>query len=196
MENEMNRHKSSDISRVAIFFAIMLVIHFISSLVFNLWPVPIKPTLVHIPVIVASIMYGPRIGTILGGLMGVISVVTNTVVLLPTSYLFSPFVDQGNLASLMIAMVPRLLIGITPYYCYKFIHNKFGLVLSGLVGSLTNTVFVLSGIFVFFSTVFGGNIKALLATIVSTNAIVEMIISALVAFTLIPTLSKLNRKLS
>lgn len=192
----MNRHKSSDISRVAIFFAIMLVIHFISSLVFNLWPVPIKPTLVHIPVIVASIMYGPRIGTILGGLMGVISVVTNTVVLLPTSYLFSPFVDQGNLASLIIAMVPRLLIGITPYYCYKFIHNKFGLVLSGLVGSLTNTVFVLSGIFVFFSTVFGGNIKALLATIVSTNAIVEMIISALVAFTLIPTLSKLNRKLS
>lgn len=192
----MNRHKSSDISRVAIFFAIMLVIHFISSLVFNLWPVPIKPTLVHIPVIVASIMYGPRIGTILGGLMGVISVVTNTVVLLPTSYLFSPFVDQGNLASLMIAMVPRLLIGITPYYCYKFIHNKFGLVLSGLVGSLTNTVFVLSGIFVFFSTVFGSNIKALLATIVSTNAIVEMIISALVAFTLIPTLSKLNRKLS
>lgn len=192
----MNRHKSSDISRVAIFFAIMLVIHFISSLVFNLWPVPIKPTLVHIPVIVASIMYGPRIGTILGGLMGVISVVTNTVVLLPTSYLFSPFVDQGNLASLMIAMVPRLLIGIIPYYCYKFIHNKFGLVLSGLVGSLTNTVFVLSGIFVFFSTVFGGNIKALLATIVSTNAIVEMIISALVTFTLIPTLSKLNHKLS
>ena len=192
----MNRHKSSDISRVAIFFAIMLVIHFISSLVFNLWPVPIKPTLVHIPVIVASIMYGPRIGTILGGLLGVISVVTNTVVLLPTSYLFSPFVDQGNLASLMIAMVPRLLIGITPYYCYKFIHNKFGLVLSGLVGSLTNTVFVLSGIFVFFSTVFGGNIKALLATIVSTNAIVEMIISALITFTLIPTLSKLNRKLS
>ncbi|QZT26298.1 ECF transporter S component [Streptococcus dysgalactiae] len=192
----MNRHKSSDISRVAIFFAIMLVIHFISSLVFNLWPVPIKPTLVHIPVIVASIMYGPRIGTLLGGLMGVISVVTNTVVLLPTSYLFSPFVGQGNLASLMIAMVPRLLIGITPYYCYKFIHNKFGLVLSGLVGSLTNTVFVLSGIFVFFSTVFSGNIKALLATIVSTNAIVEMIISALVTFTLIPTLSKLNRKLS
>lgn len=192
----MNRHKSSDISRAAIFFAIMLVIHFISSLVFNLWPVPIKPTLVHIPVIVASIIYGPRIGTILGGLMGVISVVTNTVVLLPTSYLFSPFVDQGNLASLMIAMVPRLLIGITPYYCYKFIHNKFGLVLSGLVGSLTNTVFVLSGIFVFFSTVFGGNIKALLATIVSTNAIVEMIISALITFTLIPTLSKLNRKLS
>ncbi|GAA0057721.1 UNVERIFIED_CONTAM: ECF transporter S component [Streptococcus canis] len=189
----MNRHKSTEISRVAIFFAIMLVIHFVSSLVFNLWPVPIKPTLVHVPVIVASIMYGPRIGAILGGLMGLISVITNTLVLLPTSYLFSPFVDQGNLASLMIAMVPRLLIGITPYYTYKFIHNKFGLIISGLVGSLTNTVFVLSGIFIFFSTVFGGNIKALLATIVSTNAIVEMIISALITFTLIPTLSKLKK---
>ncbi len=56
------------------FFAIMLVINFLTSLVFNLWPVPIKPTLVHVPVIIASIVYGPRIGAILGGLMGIMSV--------------------------------------------------------------------------------------------------------------------------
>ncbi|MGT2934749.1 ECF transporter S component [Streptococcus castoreus] len=189
----MNRHKSSEISRIAIFFAMMLVIHFISNLVFNLWPVPIKPTLVHIPVIVASIMYGPRIGAILGGLMGLISIITNTVILLPTSYLFSPFVDNGNFASLMIAMVPRILIGITPSYCYKLIPNKVGLVLSGMVGSLTNTIFVLSGIFVFFATVFGGNIKTLLTAIISTNAIAEIVISALVTVALVPTLSKIKK---
>ncbi|ASB96703.1 ECF transporter S component [Streptococcus equi] len=189
----MNHNKSSEISRIAIFFAVMLVIHFISSWFFYIWPVPIKPTLVHIPVIVASIMYGPRTGAILGGLMGIVSVITNTLVLLPTSHLFSPFVTNGNLASLMIAMLPRILIGITPYYCYKLIKNELGLVLAGLVGSLTNTIFVLSGIFIFFPTASGDNVKTFLTTIVSGNAITEMIVSAIVTITLIPALSKLKK---
>ncbi|MGT2957726.1 pantothenic acid transporter pant [Streptococcus bovimastitidis] len=189
----MKNRKSSDIATISIFFAIMLLIHFISSFVFNIWPVPIKPTLVHIPVIVASIIYGPKIGSILGGLMGIISLITNTIVLLPTSYLFSPFVEHGNLYSLMIAIVPRVLIGITPYFCYKLFKNKAGLITAGIVGSLTNTIFVLGGIFVFFSSVFGGNIKALLAGIVSTNAIAEMIISAIVVLAIVPTLSKLRK---
>ncbi|HHK0279126.1 TPA: pantothenic acid transporter pant, partial [Streptococcus pyogenes] len=58
---------------------------------------------------------------------------------------------------------------------------------------LTNTIFVLSGIFIFFATVFDGNIKALLTAIISSNAIVEMIISAIITFVLIPTLSRLKR---
>lgn len=189
----MKRQKSSTIAKVSIFFAIMLVIHFISTLVFNIWPVPIKPTLVHIPVIIASIIYGPQIGSILGLLMGIISVITNTVILLPTSYLFSPFVDHGNIYSLIIAIVPRVLIGVVPYFVYKILSNRVGLVLSGLLGSLTNTVFVLGGIFIFFSSVFGGNIKALLAGVVSTNAIAEMVISTIVVTAIIPSLSKLKK---
>ncbi|MCK1214518.1 ECF transporter S component [Streptococcus uberis] len=189
----MRRQKSSTIAKVSIFFAIMLVIHFISTLVFNIWPVPIKPTLVHIPVIIASIIYGPQIGSILGLLMGIISVITNTVILLPTSYLFSPFVDHGNIYSLIIAIVPRVLIGVVPYFVYKILSNRVGLVLSGLLGSLANTVFVLGGIFIFFSSVFGGNIKALLAGVVSTNAIAEMVISAIVVTAIIPSLSKLKK---
>lgn len=189
----MKRQKSSTIAKVSIFFAIMLVIHFISTLVFNIWPVPIKPTLVHIPVIIASIIYGPQIGSILGLLMGIISVITNTVILLPTSYLFSPFVDHGNIYSLIIAIVPRVLIGVVPYFVYKILSNRVVLVLSGLLGSLTNTVFVLGGIFIFFSSVFGGNIKALLAGVVSTNAIAEMVISAIVVTAIIPSLSKLKK---
>ena len=118
----MKKNKAAtDVAIIAIFFAIMLVINFLTSLVFNLWPVPIKPTLVHVPVIIASIVYGPRIGAILGGLMGIMSVTVNTLTLLPTSYLFSPFVENGNFASLIIALVPRILIGITPYFVYKWL---------------------------------------------------------------------------
>ena len=131
----MKQNRSSHVATVAMFFAAMLVIHLLTSVLFNILPFPIKPTIVHIPVIIASILYGPRVGATLGGLMGVISVVTNTIVLLPTSYLFSPFVENGNLYSLMIAMIPRILIGITPYYVYKIMKNKAGLILAGAVGS-------------------------------------------------------------
>ena len=185
--------KQSSIAQIAIFFAIMLVLHLLSSIIFNLLPVPIKPTIIHIPVIIASIIYGPRIGAILGALMGIISVVTNTVVLLPTSYLFSPFVENGSINSLMIAMVPRILIGITPYFVYKWMKNKPGLVLAGAVGSMTNTIFVLGGIFILFSSVYNGDIRAMLALVLSANSISEMIISALLTVAIVPALEKLKK---
>lgn len=178
--------KQSSIAQIAIFFAIMLVLHLLSSVIFNLLPVPIKPTIIHIPVIIASIIYGPRIGAVLGALMGVISVVTNTVILLPTSYLFSPFVENGSINSLMIAMVPRILIGITPYFVYKWMKTKPGLVLAGAVGSMTNTIFVLGGIFILFSSVYNGDIRAMLALVLSANSISEMIISALLTVAIVP----------
>ena len=184
-----NQKKSSNIAIIAVFFAVMLVIHLLSSLIFNLWPVPIKPTIVHIPVIVASIVYGPRIGSALGGLMGIISLI----ILLPTSYLFSPFVPHGNFNSLLIALVPRILIGIFPYYIYKLMQNRFGLLLAGAIGSATNTVFVLTGIFIFFSSVYGGNIQTMLATIISANSIIELITSALLTFLIVPKLLKLKK---
>lgn len=178
---------------IAMFFATMIVIHLLTSVVFNVLPLPIKPTLVHIPVIIASILYGPRIGATLGALMGVISVTHNTIVLLPTSYLFSPFVENGNLYSLMIAVVPRILIGISPYFVYKLFKNKSGLFVAGAIGSMTNTVFVLSGIFILFSNVFSGNIQAMIATILGTNAVAEMVISAFLTTIIVPRLEKLKK---
>ena len=169
------------------------MLHLLSSVIFNLLPVPIKPTIIHIPVIIASIIYGPRIGAVLGALMGVISVVTNTVVQLPTSYLFSPFVENGSINSLMIAMVPRILIGITPYFVYKWMKTKPGLVLAGAVGSMTNTIFVLGGIFILFSSVYNGDIRAMLALVLSANSISEMIISALLTVAIVPALEKLKK---
>ncbi|EHJ55818.1 hypothetical protein HMPREF9318_00495 [Streptococcus urinalis FB127-CNA-2] len=188
----MKKNKASNVAILSIFIAIMVVIHVVSNLVFSFLPVPIKPTLLQIPVIIASIMYGPKIGSLLGGFMGIISVINSSIVLLPTSYLFSPFVENGNFYSLIVAIVPRILIGIIPFYSYKLISNKFGLLISGAIGSLTNTVFVLSGIFIFFSSVYGGDIKLLLTGIISTNAIAEMIIASLVTVMVIPALKKIR----
>lgn len=185
--------KQSNLAPIAIFFASMIVIHLLSSILFNVLPVPIKPTIIHIPVIIASIIYGPRVGGTLGFLMGMISLITNTVYLLPTSYLFSPFVPDGNLASLIIAFVPRILIGITPYFVYKMLKNKTGLFIAGAIGSMTNTIFVLGGIFFLFGNVYSGNIQQLLAGVISTNSIAEMVISSILTAAIVPSLEKLRK---
>ena len=49
-------NKRSNIAPIAIFFAIMIVIHLLSSILFNILHFPIKQTIVHIPVIIASII--------------------------------------------------------------------------------------------------------------------------------------------
>ena len=185
--------KRSNIAPIAIFFATMLVIHFLSSLAFNLFPFPIKPTIVHIPVIIASIIYGPRVGVTLGFLMGLLSLTVNTITILPTSYLFSPFVPNGNFYSVVIAIVPRILIGLTPYFVYKLLKGRAGLIFAGALGSLTNTVFVLGGIFFLFGNVFDGNIQKLLATVISTNSIAELILSALLTLVIVPRLEKIKQ---
>ena len=184
--------KSSSISRIAIFFAVMITIHFVTSFILQFVPSGIQPTLVHIPVVIASIIYGPRIGAILGLLMGLFSLTMNTLVITPTSYLFSPFVPHGNLYSLIIAIVPRILIGVTPYFVYRWIRNRTGLVIAGIVGSMTNTIFVLSGIYFFFGNSFGGGIQHFLALIVSTNSLIEVIATALITSAVVPSLEKLK----
>ncbi|HFU4025100.1 TPA: ECF transporter S component [Streptococcus suis] len=189
----MKTRKANQVATLAIFIAVMVVIETISQAIFAVFVLPIKPTITHIPVIIASIVYGPRIGAQLGGFMGIMSIIRNTILFSPMSYVFSPFVENGNAYSVLIALVPRILIGIAPYFIYKALQNRAGLVLAGLAGTLTNTVFVLAGIFTFFSTVYNGNIQLLLASIVSVNSIAEMAIAAVLTATIVPTLQKVKK---
>ena len=125
--------------------------------------------------------------------MGLFLLTANTIAILPTSYLFSPFVPNGNIYLAIISIVPRTLIGLTPYLVYKLMKNKTGLILAGALGSLTNTVFVLGGIFYLFGNVFDGNIQKLLATVISTNSIAELVISAVLTLAIVPRLQTLKK---
>lgn len=189
----MNRKSASNVATLAIFIATMLIIEVLSQLVFSFLALPIKPTITHIPIIIASVLYGPKVGAKLGLFMGIMSIIRNTIIISPLSYVFSPFVPHGNFYSLIIAILPRVLIGITPYFVYKLLPNQIGLILSGLTGTLTNTIFVLLGIFIFFSNVYQGNIELLLAGIVSVNSIAEMLIASLLTFTIIPRIESLKK---
>jgi uncharacterized membrane protein len=152
-----------------------------------------------IPVIIASIVLGPKIGATLGAFMGVVSVVTATVTAGPTNFLFTPLQPGGDWRSLIIAIVPRILIGLFPYFIYKAFKgfengSKPALAVTGVLGAFTNTLFVLGGIFLFFGDKLGWTIKVLLTSIIASNSIAEFIISGLLVMTIAPTLLKVSKR--
>ncbi|WP_434578414.1 ECF transporter S component [Thermoanaerobacterium thermosaccharolyticum] len=82
-------------------------------------------TTMHIPTIIGSILEGPYVGTFIGLIFGV-----------------SSFIRQNTplFADPIIAILPRLLIGIVAYYVYKFTKSVGA---ASVAGTLTNTVGVL-----------------------------------------------------
>lgn len=181
---------ASDIAILSIFIAIMIIIHFLSRIVYSFWPFPIQPTLVHIPVIIGSILLGWRKGATLGFVMGMISFLNSTLAPIPTSFLFSPFTPHGNVWSLFIAFVPRILIGILPFFVYRSFKTHFGAGLAGFLGSATNTILVLGSAFIFFNDQLNMTFKTLIASIIATNSIAEAIAASILTAAIVPILIK------
>lgn len=159
---------------------------------------PINATTMHIPVIIASIVLGPRLGAFLGGTFGLISMIRSTVVQTPLSFVFSPFIpvigtDHGSLKALLIAFIPRILIGVVPYFVFKgmqkLIKNKVNTVslfIAGLAGSLVNTILVMNMIYFLFqhdyAQVIGKNINAVYSAVLAvifTSGVPEAIVAGL-----------------
>ena len=155
---------------------------------------PVSATIMHIPVIIASIIEGPIVGSIVGLIFGLFSmyqaVTTPTVV----SFIF---------LNPIIALLPRMLIGITSYYAYLLISkrfNKIGIGISAAIGTFTNTFLVLYLAYILYAEnlasafeVSNTAIAGVLAGIGATNGIPEIIISALVTIPVVISIKKLKK---
>ncbi|MBM7687910.1 ECF transporter S component [Enterococcus ureilyticus] len=183
----------------AMFLAILILLSAVPFLGFI--PIgPINATTMHIPVIIASIVLGPKIGAFLGGVFGIISMIRSTVVLSPLSFVFSPFIpvigtDQGSWKAIIVAMVPRILIGIVPYFVFmalkKLTKNNptsqsFSLFIAGFLGSATNTILVMNLIYFLFKDSYAQSIGAsgtaiytAILTVIFTSGVVEAIVAAI-----------------
>lgn len=159
----------------------------------------INATIIHVPVIIGAILLGPKYGAFLGMVFGFTSLWKNTYMPNPTSFVFSPFVRVGeyggNLWSLVVCMVPRILVGVVSYYVFrgalKVLGKKRGevaiaLTAAGVVGSLTNTVLVMNLIYFCFGREYGMAAKGLtdgvygvILGIICMNGIPEAIVSGL-----------------
>ena len=158
---------------------------------------PLAITLMHVPVIAASILLGVKEGMALGLVFGLCSMIKATMAPGITSFVFSPFVTiggiSGNWSSLLIALVPRVLIGYVPGALYgvfrkKGMNSSLAAGIAAGVATLLHTALVLGGIWVFFGEPYAavlGSAKNLLmglfATTVLTNSLPETAVAAVPA---------------
>lgn len=200
--------KTKSLVQMAIFSALIIVLAFTPFIGY----IPLgftRATIIHIPVIIGSLMMGPKKGAVLGGVFGLTSFINNTVNPTLTSFVFTPFYSlgeySGGIGSVIICFVPRILIGVVPFYVYHLIRkmskkdgvSSMGLVLAGLSGALTNTLLVMNLIFVFFkdsyasaNAVAENAVYGFILSVIGINGVPEAVIAAVITLVLGKTLMR------
>lgn len=197
----MNSKKTLFWVQMSLFTAIELLFCFTV-----LGSIPLGPgivaTLAHIPGIIAALTLGKKAGAFVGTVMGISSLIVWT--FMPpnaaVAFAFSPFVPNGNIWSLLICLVPRIIFPVFVAWLFDILKKRSKLVLSATVaaasGTFVHSFLVLSGIYLVFSgnAVVGGNYTTFLVAWGGLNAIIEIVTAAVIAGAAIVPLSKVNRK--
>jgi len=162
-------------------------------------PLPLlRPTTLHIPVIIGALLLGPMYGAALGFVFGLASMLFATFFPGATSFVFSPFIhlpgmSNGSLMALVVAFVPRILVGVVAWYTYVGVNallrsqrKALSWAAAGLAGAMTNTLLVLHFIFFFFGEAWNSaratpsDVLYLgILSIISINGIPEAVLSAI-----------------
>lgn len=200
----MKNKKTKNLVMYALFIAIEMLLVFVPFLGYI--PIgPLRATTLHIPVIIAGIVLGKKGGALIGGVFGLSSLFYNTINPTITSFVFSPFIS-GNIMSAVIALAPRILIGFIAGFIFEQISKKsnneiINMTISALLGALTNTVLVLSGIYFLFgssyATALGKSFQDLapyLLGIVTSQGVLEAVVGAIIAVLVSKTLMKVVKK--
>lgn len=158
---------------------------------------PIVATLAMIPVVITALLLGTKAGAAMGGIAGLFSFLIWTF-MPPTpivAFVFTPFYSlgeiQGNLGSLLICFVPRILVGVVAGVVYQGLSKKMpkkdvlSMAIASAAGSLANTFGVMGGIWLFFgtqyATIAGQAMILVIGMTILTSGIPEAIVSAIVA---------------
>lgn len=151
-------------------------------------------TLIHIPVIIGAAILGPIGGLVLGLTWGI------------TSYLYA--LSLGTIEAMiflnpMVSIVPRIFVGLIVSYSALALKNikmsdwlRFAL--SAFIGTLSNTILVLSAIFVFASAglvSFNQAVSTIYTIVISTNGLLELFAAIFLVPTVIQAIKKVKPNL-
>lgn len=205
MSNLSNKSKQAAI--LGMFGAIIFLLAFTPL---GFIPLPfLRATTIHIPVIIGSLILGPKLGAVLGLMFGLASILTATLTPFPTSFVFSPLIPvpgtgSGSPFAVIVAIVPRVLVGVFPWYAFaglrKLLGGKLDIIsaaVAGVVGSLTNTIFVMHFIFFIFAEpwAYARNETAdflygAILAIIAANGVPEAVVAAILVSAITAALMK------
>lgn len=175
----------------------------------------IKATTLHIPVIIGCLLLGPRYGAVLGAMFGLVSFLSNTMSPAVLSFAFTPLVPvpgtpNGSPLSLVICFVPRILVGVVPWFVYRGLQKLMkessrgeilSMAIAGASGAILNTGLVMSLIYFLFrdayASVNGIPVEAVAGVVlgvVGTNGVAETALAAVLTPAIGKILLSLKRR--
>ena len=153
-------------------------------------------TILHIPVIIGALLEGPVVGIAVGLIFGLFSMYQNITAPGLTSFIFwNP----------IVALIPRMLIGIVAYYSFKLLKSKIKSTgvcagIASILATLTNTIGVLGLTYILYLDKYAqareisrDAVAGTLLTVGLTNGIPEAIVSALITIPIVVTMLKIKR---
>jgi len=153
-----------------------------------------KATILHVPVIIGAILEGPVVGAMIGLIFGLFSIFQN---------LTSPSLLSFAFLNPLVSVIPRILIGVLSYYCYKAVavrNDSLRVGLSAVVGSLTNTFGVLSMIYFLYAERYAqanGISREMTAKVIYgiafTNGVPEAIVAAIVTIPVVLAVKRFKK---
>lgn len=180
---------------------ILIAIIFVQSMVPFLGYIPtgfINITVIHITVIVAAIVLGPKDGAIVGAVWGIGTIIRAFTS--PTS-----IIDTTVFTNPVVAILPRIAVGLIAGWIYLWLKNRtqkrvLGMAIASAVGSLTNTILVLGLMRVMYASAMAQAyatqtdlLNKLLLVIVGTNGVPEMIVAIILAPAISTAILKTNK---
>lgn len=191
------RSKTVRMTLTALFVALILL--------FGFTPVGMIPlgfiyvTILHIPVIVGTLLLGLKTGLLLGACFGTVSALSAFGVFGTPSTLAGTLVAASPILALVMCYLPRLLVPVATMLTYRLVargqtNSKRAVPFAAALGSLTNTVFYL-GLMLLFYVIMGIDSAKVLSLIGGTGLIVgtsEAVVAAVIATPVLAALWKID----
>lgn len=179
----MKKNQLFTLTLTAMFCALIIALTFIpytGYIVYGLLSI----TTIHVVVILGAVILGPVRGAVLGLVWGV------------TCLLYAMMNGTADAAIFLdprISVIPRILVGFAAGWYYRGfdklfsklpqkVHSTLAAVITAILGTLTNTVLVLSAISLFGTGVatLGSTLTVILQTALALNGVVETLLAAIV----------------
>lgn len=185
-----NRQRLMMITTLGLLMSMIIVMTYVPNLGYITTGI-FSITIIHIPVIIGSILVGPLGGFVLGATWGF------------TSWHYATTLGTAEAAIFvnpLVSIAPRILVGLIISYSSlglkRLIPVEFARnVMVSILGALSNTVLVLSAIFLFASSglvTFNQGLAAIFTFVISLNGSLELISAGILAPIVLKALSKVT----
>lgn len=176
----MNREKTSRMAQLALLLAVVLLMAFTPLGYLNVGPLSI--TFLVVPVVIGSIVLGAKAGCFLGAVFGL----TSLAQCFGINAFGTALMAINPAATVLVCLLPRVLVGLLSWLVYRALAGKpVACYAAAVTGSLTNSVLFLGGVILFFGSSdyvrsFGGSVFEILMALGLVNALVEVLVCAVV----------------